>query len=568
MKIISGFTFNNFKYFVSEIADRSPQYEILSKDQVISLINIGSIKMNGLTANNGKLMIYGEEVKDMVPNLKNGKKTTTERYALAVDVTDGNPIVIYCDFVGRVKTESLAEAYDNQNKYTNIVFTKFIEGDYPSVQINKSIYVPTIKNSEGTRLFMPTTFGLKSVDNEIIESLKHETLSLENWLRTVYRCGYDVSVSYSKSTMSVSALDSRITEITFPKELSSLKLNENLDKIVVSNGTYMSMTGKAKKELQIVYRSDSVESFDVTGLLNVDTDNVIKGIPKTIRLYNLLNFLTDGNSNIKVLDGYNVDLSDKEINVFCQSLRSVEINSLILPNSIEISSCCYKTKVNNTIKIPSTVKDISYSFDNMSIENVTDGMYIDFSNATSLERIEKSFNNISNEVIDLSNCTKLTSISDSFKGCKNLKRVILPDNLENIYGGTFSLSDNIEYVNIPKNIKLFNFTMNKPQMYSKIEIENIERFTPHITNEVVVKNVEVLTGSLYRGLAYSGIEDVSYENIGKIEPWAFSRYSMDKFKFVDIHTLSTGCFSESTGEIIDLYNTSIKVINEHVFSKS
>lgn len=170
-------------------------------------------------------------------------------------------------------------------------------------------------------------------------------------------------------------------------------------------------------------------------------------------------------TNIEVLRSHNMDLDEavgpldcnysnyKNLKKIYNCCTNIAVKGkLDLGNSIETINKSISGLIGytDTIKIPSTVTMIDYSFFDLDVDN------IDFSEAVNLERLQYncfgSLNNVKR--LDLSACKKLKVIdSQCFTCCKELEEVILPDSVEFIGKQCFSGCIKLKQIKLPKNLK-------------------------------------------------------------------------------------------------------------------
>lgn len=140
-----------------------------------------------------------------------------------------------------------------------------------------------------------------------------------------------------------------------------------------------------------------------------------------------------------------------------------------------------------------------------------------------------SFQELPIKEIDLSNCVRLKEIRDAFWGCRQLQRVVLPDNLQTTEG-TFSECNALTTVNFPLSLRtLGSNTFNNTQITSANlhELNNLRRIGGSTFNGTKLSSVTLPESLETMGDAFHECHslttiDMSQTQLTTITGWTFS----------------------------------------------
>jgi len=219
---------------------------------------------------------------------------------------------------------------------------------------------------------------------------------------------------------------------------------KNLKRLVIQEGaTILDLSGVT--DLPVLTRIEFPQTLmSLRGGLNrldsiaqLDFSNT--KLNSIMELANILPKLTDVSFPYTITKIYN-SFSD---------LRAIKALDLSGTQIDTIRNCFNDLPNLEYLKLPKTLKNVSMSFNNLP--SLTK---IEFDEASNLSSIFESFQRTGIEKVDLSKCSLLGYVGDlSFTESKNLKEVILPDELLEVGNGAFSLCNGLKKVHLPRNLQ-------------------------------------------------------------------------------------------------------------------
>lgn len=224
-----------------------------------------------------------------------------------------------------------------------------------------------------------------------------------------------------------------------------------------------------------------------------------------------------------------------------------------------------------TIEIPSSIKSITNSFRHpvimVSDESSEEPLCFDFSNATSLEKMDTSFIGSGMTVVDLSHCTSMREMHDVFKDMPNLEKVILPASLqfmtscfvncpklsEVIYPegvlrvgyGCYSACPNLKEIHLPSTCKMINSSARINFISHGITVIPTKMCTMHGPH---VQFADVLTGIGTSGCDTSSVDNFDFQDtISALGAYAFQKFGGHTFDMYNwaVTEIPSNCFNDS-----------------------
>lgn len=218
-----------------------------------------------------------------------------------------------------------------------------------------------------------------------------------------------------------------------------------------------------------------------------------------------------------------------------------------------------------------------------------------------LTYLGNSFQELPVKETDLSNCTRLKEIRDAFWNCKQLRRVVLPDNVQTMEG-TFSECSALTTVNLPLSLRtLGNYVFNNTQITSANmhELTSLRRIggstfsgCTKLSRVTLPESLETMGDAFHEchslitidmsqtqlttinGWTFSGctaLESVQLpQNLTTIGAYAFERSALSGVMELPatLTTIGEGAFSETTFAVVRTLATTPPVIENWAFTSS
>lgn len=583
-----------------EKQDKKPLYRIFNNDPAVKdklaictherlakILMSNAASLDGVTYNAylDKFCYHNEDVMSCFPVVKSLRAHSRKMTLLRVIYDDnGLHTVILANDAGQFTQTLLSSAFNNFGKYITNAKTEavFAPGRYA-----------TYRNGSQDRIVLYPDGALFATDNipkASTASSNHDKYCVGDKLFDDW-----VSFDYFKSEMLVrgfkynfgniddaiiSNLDDRVPSINIPcgaVVVSGTVANPENDILVARiPNTVCSIGEAAFKSLlkleKVIYQPKDEGDTRELRLDNsselakqLGTCDISQLVPLDVnKLRNAFNGSQFCSADLQSLHEL-TDLAN------CYNYASINDRIFLKYTALErIEKSFIDTSVlsRETIEIPSSVKSIFNSFRYTAIrtsdEASEEPLCFDFSNATSLEKIDASFIECGMTIVDLSHCISLDSMHDSFKDMPNLEKVILPASLsfmsscfvncpnlrEVVYPegvlrvgyGCYSGCPNLKEIHLPASCKMINSS-------AKI------KFISHGITVIPLKMCTMRGPHVHFADVLTGIDNSGCETS-----------VLDTFDFQDtIRTLGKCAFQKVTGDTFDMYNWEVTNIPDECF---
>lgn len=577
VSIIASDTNSDYDDVKLRILDLSPNIArnvvICPMNKFIALINSG-IEVPGIDAHNGIVTYYNESIWDRFPVVKDDKSNSSSLVVIkTIYDANGNHEIIISNNKGNMKKLGLQECMDKYRKKLLNIDTGYAKdlGIYPVYKAYDTIMrVETPSGDLFPSLYLPKTDP--SIKYTGYDNLFDEWLDIETWKELMDKRGLYYLLEKSYDGMELRLIDTRVPVINIPVGVTDLvgtlnSPNNTIKKIRIPN-TLVNIHAKSCTNLKGLDIWEYQEGRDPTIALNASG----------IRSLNLDKALPSGLQEVtELFNGdfsYNGDFSSlSDLKVMHKVGNEMTItDKLVLPPNVTNMQGCFND--NNTtngegldIKIPSSVKNITYSF-NKYTSDKSDIAQIEFSDASNIEQIDYSFNDIGITKLDLSNLPNLSSMVNSFRNLPNLEEVILPPNLKYIYGEMF--------YNTPK---LKSIKLNE----GLINISSLAFWGSGIEEVVIPKSVmgcgaefkkyiieprKSLPAGILSGVNRDSIV-ILPDNLDKLESKSMYRVNVDNVTFPNKSIeISVRTFQDTIGDTLDTFNWGYKTVPGNCFNRS